>query len=314
MTLTPRLIAMLTLPPLLWAGNAVVGRMTVPHVPPMLLNAMRWSVVLLVLLVVGRQAIATAERRADIFSRWRHLALIGLLGMGAYNALQYLALTTSTPINVTLIAASMPLWMLLVGALFFGERPRLWQVIGAALSLVGVMTVLGRGQLSTLATVRFVQGDLYMLAAAASWAGYSWLLARPPASMLGHARPQITEADGQRRPWTWQEFMLVQTLFGIVWASSAAGIEAVVAPRPVEWSAGVVAAIAYIVVGPSLIAYAFWGRAVAAVGPTTAGIFANLTPLFAALLSTAMLGEAPHGYHVVAFALIVAGILVSSRR
>jgi drug/metabolite transporter (DMT)-like permease len=314
MTLTPRLIAMLTLPPLLWAGNAVVGRMTVPHVPPMLLNAMRWSVVLLVLLVVGRQAIATAERRANIFSRWRHLALIGLLGMGAYNALQYLALTTSTPINVTLIAASMPLWMLLVGALFFGERPRLWQVIGAALSLVGVMTVLGRGQLSTLAAVRFVQGDLYMLAAAASWAGYSWLLARPPASMLGHARPQITEADGQRRPWTWQEFMLVQTLFGIVWASSAAGIEAVVAPRPVEWSAGVVAAIAYIVVGPSLIAYAFWGRAVAAVGPTTAGIFANLTPLFAALLSTAMLGEAPHGYHVAAFALIVAGILVSSRR
>jgi drug/metabolite transporter (DMT)-like permease len=74
------------------------------------------------------------------------------------------------------------------------------------------------------------------------------------------------------------------------------------------------AAVLYIVVGPSLIAYALWGRAVAAVGPTTAGIFANLTPLFAALLSTAMLGEAPHGYHAVAFALIVAGILVSSRR
>lgn len=314
MSLTPRLVAMLTLPPLLWAGNAVVGRLTVPHVPPMLLNAMRWSVVLLVLLVIGRQAIATAERRADILGRWRHLALVGLLGMGAYNALQYLALTTSTPINVTLIAASMPLWMLLVGALFFAERPRLWQMVGAALSLVGVMTVLGRGQLSTLAEVRFVQGDLYMLAAAASWAGYSWLLARPPASMVGSARPQITEPDGRRRPWTWQEFMLVQTLFGIVWASSAAGIEAVVAPRPIEWSPGVVAAIVYIVIGPSLMAYAFWGRAVAAVGPTTAGIFANLTPLFAALLSTAMLGEAPHGYHVAAFALIVAGILVSSRR
>lgn len=314
MTLSPRLLAMLTLPPLLWAGNAVVGRMVVPHVPPMLLNAMRWSVVLLVMLVLGRQAIATAARRADIRERWRHLAVVGLLGMGAYNALQYLALTTSTPINVTLIASSMPLWMLLVGKLFFGEQPRPQQMLGAALSLAGVLTVLGRGQLSVLANVRFVQGDLYMLAAAASWAGYSWLLARPPASMVGDQRPQITDAHGQRRPWTWQEFMLVQTLFGIVWAGSAAGIEAVVAPRPVEWSAGVVAAIAYIVVGPSLIAYAFWGRAVAAVGPTTAGIFANLTPLFAALLSTAMLGEAPHGYHVVAFALIVAGILVSSRR
>jgi drug/metabolite transporter (DMT)-like permease len=314
MSLTPRLIAMLTLPPLLWAGNAVVGRLTVPHVAPMRLNALRWAVVLLVLLVIGWQAIATADRRAEILSRWRHLALVGLLGMGAYNALQYLALTTSTPINVTLIAASMPLWMLLVGALCFAERPRRWQVIGAGLSLLGVMTVLGRGQWATLAAVRFVQGDLYMLAAAASWAGYSWLLARPPASMVGDARPRITEADGRRRSWTWQEFMLVQTLFGMVWAGGAAGVEAVVAPRPIEWSPGVMAAIAYIVIGPSLMAYALWGRAVAAVGPTTAGIFANLTPLFAALLSTTMLGEAPHGYHAAAFALIVAGILVSSRR
>lgn len=314
MTLTPRLIAMLTLPPLMWAGNAVVGRMTVPHVPPLMLNAIRWGVVLLVLLVLGRQAIATAARRSEILARWRPLGLMGLLGVGAYNALQYLALTTSTPINVTLIAASMPLWMLLVGAVFYAERPRSPQVIGAALSLVGVATVLGRGQLSALADVQFVRGDVYMLAAAASWAGYSWMLARPPASMRGEARPTITGADGQRRVWRWDEALLVQALFGVVWAGGAAGLEAVVSSRQPEWSPAVGAAVLYIVIGPSLIAYALWGRAVAAVGPTTAGIFANLTPLFAALLSTALLGEAPHGYHAVAFALIVAGILVSSRR
>ena len=314
MTLTPRLIAMLTLPPLMWAGNAVVGRMTVPHVPPLMLNAIRWGVVLLVLLVLGRQAIATAARRGEILARWRPLGLMGLLGVGAYNALQYLALTTSTPINVTLIAASMPLWMLLVGAVFYAERPRSPQVIGAALSLVGVATVLGRGQLSALADVQFVRGDVYMLAAAASWAGYSWMLARPPASMRGEARPTITDADGQRRVWRWDEALLVQALFGVVWAGGAAGLEAVVSSRQPEWSPAVGAAVLYIVIGPSLIAYALWGRAVAAVGPTTAGIFANLTPLFAALLSTALLGAAPHGYHAVAFALIVAGILVSSRR
>jgi drug/metabolite transporter (DMT)-like permease len=314
MTLAPRLIAMLTLPPLMWAGNAVVGRMTVPHVPPLLLNAIRWGVVLLVLLVLGHRAIATAGRRQEILARWRPLALMGLLGVGAYNALQYLALTSSTPINVTLIAASMPLWMLLVGAVFYAERPRRAQMIGAALSLAGVATVIGRGHLAALAQVQFVRGDLYMLAAAASWAGYSWLLARPPASMRGAARPQIVGPDGQRRAWTWDEALLVQALFGVVWAGSAAGLEALVSPRQPEWSLAVAAAVLYIVVGPSLIAYALWGRAVAAVGPTTAGIFANLTPLFAALLSTALLGEAPHGYHAVAFALIVAGILVSSRR
>ena len=45
-----------------------------------------------------------------------------------------------------------------------------------------------------------------------------------------------------------------------------------------------------------------------------AAFFANLTPLFAALLSAAVLGEAPRPYHGLAFALVVAGIVVSSRR
>ena len=44
------------------------------------------------------------------------------------------------------------------------------------------------------------------------------------------------------------------------------------------------------------------------------GFFINLTPLFAAVLSTVFLGEAPHLYHALAFALIVGGIVVSSRR
>jgi drug/metabolite transporter (DMT)-like permease len=44
-----------------------------------------------------------------------------------------------------------------------------------------------------------------------------------------------------------------------------------------------------------------------------AAVFYNLTPLFAAVLSAAMIGEWPQGYHGIAFLLIVAGILVSSR-
>ena len=44
-----------------------------------------------------------------------------------------------------------------------------------------------------------------------------------------------------------------------------------------------------------------------------AAIFYNLTPLFAAILSAAVMGEAPQAFHAVAFGLIVAGIFVSSR-
>ena len=312
--LSPRLVVFLTAPPLLWAGNAVVGRMTVASsVPPLLLNAMRWSIALLVLLALGRRVLA-APARAQILARWPYLAAIGLFGVGAYNALQYLALTTSTPINVTLIAASGPLWTLVVGAIVFAEPVHRRQLAGAAISLLGVAVVLGRGDLATLLAVQLVPGDLLMLLAQASWATYTWLLARPVASMRGDARPQVVDADGTRRAWNWAEFLLVQTMFGLLWGGLGAGVEQVLAPRAVLWSPAVLAALAYIVIGPSLLAYACWGRAVAQAGPAVAAFFANLTPLFAALLSAVWLGEAPHCYHALAFALIVAGIKVSSGR
>jgi drug/metabolite transporter (DMT)-like permease len=69
-----------------------------------------------------------------------------------------------------------------------------------------------------------------------------------------------------------------------------------------------------VAIGPSLLAYRCWGAGVGRVGPTIAGFFSNLTPLFAAVLSAALLGEIPRLYHAVGFALIVGGIVVSSRR
>ena len=41
--LSPRIALLMTLPPLMWAGNAVVGRLMVGQVPPMALNALRWA-------------------------------------------------------------------------------------------------------------------------------------------------------------------------------------------------------------------------------------------------------------------------------
>ncbi len=298
--LTARVALLLTLPPLMWAGNAVVSRALVGSVGPLTLNAMRWWLALLILLPLGWRVL---RQPGDITARWKHLALLGFLGVGSYNALQYMAVQTSTPINITLIASSSPVWMLLFGAWFYGEAVtrRLWA--GAALSLLGVGLVLSRGSIDTLLHVRLVIGDLYILLAIALWALYSWQLARPPASMRGDARPA----------WGWAEFLLAQVLFGAVWAGVGAGFEALWAPLPIAWSAGLLAAWLFVAVGPSLIAFRSWGLGVATVGPAVAAFFSNLTPVFAALLSAVMLGEWPQWYHGVAFALIVAGIVVSSR-
>jgi drug/metabolite transporter (DMT)-like permease len=296
--MTPRLVVLMTLPPLLWAGNAVVGRLMVDQVPPLTLNFLRWTLTALILLPLAWRAFTPLS---NITQRWPYLMSVGLLGVGAFNALQYGALVTSTPLNVTLVGSSMPVWMLAVGALFFGERPTKRQLLGAALGLCGVLLVIGRGSLQTVAQVQFVIGDLLMLLAVIGWAGYSWLLARPPASMRGAQRPD----------WDWSQFLLVQVVFGVMAAGLFSAGEQALGAAPVRWSWGVVAALLYISLGASVLAYRCWGLGVATAGPALAAFFNNLTPLFAAVLSVLLLGELPRLYHAAAFLLIVSGIAVS---
>ena len=115
---------------------------------------------------------------------------------------------------VTLVGASTPVWMLLIGRLFFKVAVTRRQVLGALLSISGVVLVLGRGDWEVLAQLRLVPGDLYVLLASVAWAFYSWLLARPPASMSGTQRPD----------WDWAGFLLIQALFGVAaWADRLLG-------------------------------------------------------------------------------------------
>ena len=296
--LTPTAALLLTLPPLLWAGNAVVGRLIHDLISPMTLNFLRW---VLAFALLAPLAGAVLRPSSPMWRHWRRFSMLGLLSMGIYNALLYLALSTSTPINVTLVGSSMPVFMLLIGRLFFGIAISGRQLVGAALSIVGVMLVLCRGDFELLLQVRLVPGDIYILLATACWSYYSWMLARPT------TEPQSIRTD-------WSAFLLTQMAFGLVWSGLFSGGEWALGKAHISWSWPLAAALVFIAVGPALIAYRAWGAGVARAGPAVAGFFTNLTPLFTALLSSAFLGETPRLYHVLAFLLIVGGIVVSSRR
>ena len=266
-------------------------------VPPLTLNFLRWLLAFALLLPLAHQVL---RRDSGLWSHWRRYALLGLLGIGLYNAFQYMALQTSMPINVTLVGSSMPVWMLAVGALFFGTRISQRQLIGALLSMTGVLLVLSRGEWSALLALRLVPGDVFMLLATICWAFYSWLLVKT-------SEPARLRGD-------WAAFLMAQLVFGLGWSGMLAGGEWATGRTEIVWGWPLVAALAFIAIGPAVLAYRCWGIGVQRAGPTVAGFFANLTPLFAALLSAAFLGQAPHAYHAAAFALIVGGIVVSSRR
>jgi drug/metabolite transporter (DMT)-like permease len=288
---------LLVVPPLMWAGNAVVGRMVADMVPPVTLNFLRWAIALLILLPL---ASSIYRRGSGLLTQWRRYAILGLLGVGMYNALQYMALQTSTPINVTLVAASLPVWMLAIGWMFFGAQVKGKQMIGAALSLTGVLLVLSRGEWRELLALRLVPGDLFMLLATMAWAVYSWLLTR------GQDAAAISAS--------WATFLLAQVTFGVAWSGAFAAGEWALTDAQIYWSWNLGAALLFVAVGPAVVAYRCWGIGVQRAGPNVAAFFNNLTPLFAAVMSLAFLGELPHAYHAAAFALIVGGIVFSSRR
>lgn len=302
MRLTAPALAFLALPPLLWASNAIVGRYTVageaPLVSPLALNALRWLVALAVLAalaVVASPPLDAAQRRS-LRSGWRMHALLGLLSVASYNALQYAALQTTSAINVTLIASGGPLFTLAVGAALFGARASRWAWIGSTLSLAGVAVVLTRGDPGAIAQFAPARGDLLMLAATLVWALYSWLLRRH--------RPDLP-------PFV---LLALQAAWGLALSLPVVALEWGAGTLVVQQDWRVPAIVAWVALGPSIAAYWCWDRGVALAGPVLPSFFANLTPLLAALMSAALLGEPPRGHHALAFAMIIGGIALAQRR
>lgn len=289
-----RLLIALLLPPLLWGSNAIVGKMAAGSIPPITLNTLRWTMALAVLgPFVARRVL---RNRALILAEWRTIVVGGLWGIACYNALQYLALTTSDPINTSLIGASAPVFILILGRLLFKTPISARSASGAALSVAGVAWVMLRGNPGSLSAIHFVRGDLYMLAGTCAWSLYTWHLKRHPSRLPADV------------------LLGTQIAAGLAWSLPALLAEHAwggYAPVVFEWRTAAI--VGYIGVFPSLVAFFCWQAAVARTNPQLPIFFMNLTPIFTVLLSVLMLGEPPRPYHAVGLAMILAGIILAQR-
>ena len=286
--------ALLVAPPLFWAGNAVLARALVGEFPPLALSFWRWA--LAFVLIAPFAATSVWRHRSVIRAHLPLLAWTSLLGVGCYNSLQYLALQTSTAVSTTLIGASGPIITLLVGAAFFLSPVVRRQWIGAAVSLVGVLWVIARGAPGNLLQLQFAAGDLIMLAATLAWSIYTWLLRtqRPPLPLTAFLAVQIAMGALMILPFYLLEWIITQET---------------PAPTPTNF-----AALVYVVLLPSLAAYYCWDRGVARIGAVLPMYFVNLTPVFAACLSWAVLDDPIGIYHLVGGALILAGIYLAAEK
>ncbi|MCD2513354.1 DMT family transporter [Comamonas endophytica] len=291
----PRLLTLLALllPPLLWAGNFIVGRGIRDDLPPGTLAFARHLLALACLLPFCWRNL---RKDAALFWQARHaLARTALCGMVLFNVLLYFGLQSTEANNAVLFNSAIPLLIGALSLVLLRERLTLRQAAGLAVSTAGILTIVGRGDLQTLLHLRFSGGDLLVLAGVASFALYSiWLRDIPPAlNRLSVLCAQIFIAT---------VLMLPLALFELYSGKAPAW----------SWSAG--AAIAYVAVGSSIVATLLYASSVRAFGANRAGLCIHLVPVFGIVLSSVLLGETVRPYHLQGTLLILAGLVICTAK
>lgn len=276
---------MLVLVMLLWSGNSIVARAVHADVPPFTLAFLRWTGASLVALPFVWRTIRAD--RAAISRHWPMILLLGALGVGSFNAFMYSGLQYTTATNSLLIQAAIPALVLLFDFAIFRTRPRLAQIIGCILAAAGVAAIIFKADLAVLTSLSFNHGDALIFCAVILWSLYTVLLRlRPPVNGL--------------------TFLGLTILIGAIAMFPFSMVE--LRSHTIHVTPGVLAAIAYVAILPSLVAYFMFNKAVETIGAGDAGQAINLQPLFGALLALLILGEPMHGYHVIGMVLILVGI------
>jgi drug/metabolite transporter (DMT)-like permease len=274
---------------LCWGGNAVLGRLAVGEVSPMALVTLRWLGALALLLVF-----AYAQVRRDwpaLRERLLFMAAMGAIGFTAFNALFYVAAHWTTAVNIGIIQGSIPVFVLIGALVAYGTPVALLQVAGVLVTMLGVAIVACGGELARLASLALNFGDVLMIAGCVLYAGYTLGLSR---------RPLVAP---------------LSLFTGIAAAAFVSSLPLALAEAALgrwQWPT----ATGWLIVGlvtvfPSFLAQIAFIHGVTLIGPSRAGVFVNLVPVFASILALLILHEPFQLFHAVALALVLGGIWLS---
>lgn len=278
--------------PLLWAVNNLLARMAPGVVEPYTLGCMRWG-------IAG--ALLSLLARAELRREWRHIAqawhqhlVLGFLGMVACGAWVYIGGRTTSATNIALIYTAAPALITLGSAVWLRERLGRAQWLGLTLAMAGVLHVIVQGEWARLAELRFVEGDLWILAGVVCWVFYA-LLQEAWRSPLGAvARLAVIS-------WGAMPFLVA----GSVWEMSQPGTPALGTDAVLM---GLTAALL-----PGLMAYGLYGWSQQILGASKVASTLYLGPLYGALSAWWLLDESLGWYHLWGGALLLPGVYLASR-
>ena len=283
---------LLSLTSLFWAGNIVLLRYAAGRVPPMTVSCVRWIGALVVLWPFARPHFA--KDWPVLRTRLPLVIVLSATGFAYNNAMSNVSLQYTSALNALLIQSSGPLFIALWSLILFGARLTMAQLAGIAISLLGVLTIILRGDLGALGRIHFNKGDLLFASAVLAFGLYSALMARRPAT---HPLSLMCLTMGCGS--------LLLVPFSIWEHMNGFTLKA---------DALTAATLSYLVIFPSALAYTFLNRGIALIGPNRAAPFLHLVPVFGSAMAILLLGEKPHLFHLAGYVLVLAGVIIASRR
>lgn len=283
---------LLSITALCWAGNAIVGRLAAGHIPPVTLSFLRWSLAFLIILPFAWKHLV--RDWGAIRGRLGTMVILSVTGISAFNTMQYWALEHTQALNTLLLQSAAPLFVAIWSLLLLGIRLTLAQAGGLAVSLTGVLVILLQGDLTTLKNIEFNIGDIIFVTALVIFGLYSTLTFK---------RPQI------------HGLSFVGFTFGCGAAALIPLLIWELTTRPLmQFNTANLLTLFYVAVFPSTLAYLCFNRGMHLIGANRAAAFFHVVPMLGAAMAIVFLGEHPHLFHVIGFALVLAGVFLASRK
>lgn len=278
---------------IIWSWNFIIARGVHDSIPPFTLSFLRWFVAFVVIFPFSIKYFI--KDFPAIKSNHKYIFVTSFIGITLFNTLIYIAGHSTDAINLSLIAITSPVFIIIFSLIFYDEKINFLNTIGIVLTLSGVVMLICRGSLDVLLNISFSSGDIWMLAASIVFAVYSLLLKIKPEGIGTMSFLFSTFALGL--------IMLIPFLLYDLNSST-----------PISLNLTTIISILYIGIFASIGGYFMWNKAVEFIGASKSGIIYYSLPLFSTLWAILSLGEKVQAIHFICMILIVAGIYMATKK
>lgn len=286
-------IGLAVLAAVIWSGNFIIARSISPIVPPVMLAFLRWFFATLIIAPIAWNKFQ--QEKALIWQHKGYFILTSFMGFTCYNVFLYIAGHYTTAINLALIGSiSAPIFAVVIAKLIFKEHIPFQRVIGLALCVIGIVTLIAQGSLQRLITFRFAIGDLWSLLGAFTFAVYNNLTKYKPkgVSDLG--------------------FLFSGFMLGTTMLVPFVIAEHFIIPTNIPFNFTVVGSVAYLSIGCSVLSYLFWNRSIHLIGPSRTVLFGNLIPILSTIEAVVLLGEQFTSIHIISGIIVLIGLVIAN--